>query len=107
MVNTRHYIIIGNKKYEYFLEPARSYTKLICKDAGIERRFHNNEIPAVLVDLPNLIISIIEDNSQQEVQSEALRFRVTPSEKDKIMQDAILAGYDNMSAYLRAKVLGG
>lgn len=99
----KHYIIVGNRKYEYVLEPARTRTTLVCKGAGIRQKYSNDEIPAILAQLPEIIVRINEQNAG--VQSEALRFRVTPAEKESIMQAAIEAGYSNMSAYLRDKVL--
>ncbi len=99
----KHYIIVGNRKYEYMLETSRNRTNLVCEGAGIEQKYSNEEIPAILANLPNIIISLAEQSAG--VQSEALRFRVTPAEKEYIMQAAIEAGYNNMSAYLRDKVL--
>jgi hypothetical protein len=103
MGSMKHYIVVGNRKYEYTLEPARNRTYLLCEGAGIEQKFSNSEIPAVLASLPSIIISFAEQGAG--VQSEALRFRVTPAEKEQIAQRAIEAGYTNMSAYLRDKVL--
>ncbi len=103
MVSMRHYIIVGNRKYEYVLEPARSRTQLVCEGAGISKRYSNSEIPAILAQLPSIIVALSQQDSG--IQSEALRFRVTSAEKESIMQAAINAGYDNMSAYLRDKVI--
>jgi hypothetical protein len=100
----KHYIVIGNRKYEYVLKPARTCTVLVCEGAGLEQKYSNSEIPAVLADLQNIIIKFTEQSS--EVQSEALRFRVSPSEKEQIMHDAYNAGYESVSAYLRSKILG-
>ncbi len=106
MASLKHYIVVGNRKYEYILEPARTRTTLVCEGAGIEQKYSNSEIPAILANLPNIIINFAEQQQQQEqVQSEALRFRVTPAEKEQIALDAYDAGYSSMSAYLRAKVL--
>ncbi len=99
----KHYIIVGNRKYEYVLEPSSNRTNLVCEGAGIKQKYSNSEIPAILADLPNIIIGLAEQNSG--VQSEALRFRVTPAEKEQIALNAYDAGYDNMSAYLRDKVM--
>jgi len=100
----KHYIVVGNRKYEYILEPARTRTTLVCAGAGIEQKYSNSEIPAILANLPSIIISFAESQHEQ-VQSEALRFRVTPAEKEQIALDAFDAGFSSMSAYLRAKVL--
>ena len=99
----KHYIIVGNRKYEYELQPSSNRTNLVCEGAGIKQKYSNSEIPAILAQLPQIIVRINEQNSG--VQSEALRFRVTPAEKEHIMQRAMSAGYSNMSAYLRDKVL--
>lgn len=104
MAVLKHYIIIGNRKYEYVLEPTRTRTMLVCEGAGINERFDNSEIPMVLANLPNIIIKLAEEAAG--LQSEALRFRVTPAEKEQIMRSAYEAGYDNVSAYLRDKILG-
>lgn len=104
MAVLRHYIIVGNRKYEYVLEPSRSRTMLVCKGAGIAERFDNSEIPRVLASLPQIIIKLTEAASS-EMQSEALRFRVSPAEKERIINDATKAGYDSVSAYLRDKIL--
>ena len=101
----KHYIIVGNRKYEYVLEPARTRTTLVCEGAGIRRKYSNEEIPAILAQLPQIIISVTEARHNQ-AQSEALRFRVTPAEKEKIVKDAYNAGFTSVSAYLRAKILG-
>ena len=103
MASLKHYIVVGNRKYEYILEPARSRTNLVCEGAGIEQKYSNDEIPAILANLPNIIINFAEQGSG--VQSEALRFRVTPAEKEQIALAAYDSGFDSMSAYLRAKVL--
>ena len=102
MAILRHYIIIGNKKYEYILKPANKKTLLVCEDAGIEERFPNEEIPIVLSQLPKIIISIQRKDRQQ---SEVLRFRVTPEEKMKIIEQAYKSGFDNISSYIRDKLL--
>lgn len=104
MAVLKHYIIVGNRKYEYVLEPARTRTMLVCEGAGINERFDNSEIPQVLANLAKAIHTLQE--STAEVQSEALRFRVTPKEREQIMQHAYNAGYDTVSAYVRDKVLG-
>jgi len=96
----KHYIIIGNKRHGYTLQPARSVTTLICRSANIEARFPNDEIPKILAELPKIIIKqdISNDN---EPQNEVLRFRVSESEKEQIEYNAYKKGYEYVSAYLR------
>ena len=103
MASMKHYIVIGNRKYEYVLEPARTRTALVCEGAEINKKYSNSEIPAILAALPQIIAHINQQNA--EPQSEALRFRVSPSEKEEVALAAYAAGFSSMSAYLRAKVL--
>ena len=52
----------------------------------------------MLVQLPRIIVRNI---SHSEAQSEVLRFRVTPIEKEQIIKNAVDAGYNNVSAFIR------
>ena len=99
----RHYIIVGNRKFEYIIKPQRSKTVIVCNDINFEEKVANEEVPEVLVRLPKLIINMLAASAQK--QTEVLRFRVTPEEKQKIMQDAVESGYDNISSYIRDKLL--
>lgn len=103
MAVLKHYIIVGNRRYEYVLEPSRTRTMLVCEGAGINARYDNSDIPRVLAGLADTILRIAEGGP--DGQSEALRFRVTPAEKERIMRDAYDAGHETISAYLREKVL--
>ncbi len=103
MQQLKHYVIIGNRKYGYTLRPARRVTTLVCRGANINERFSNNEIPQVLSKLPGLILAAI---SAAETQSEVMRFRVTNEEKEQIAHNAVGEGFDNISAYIRSKLLG-
>ncbi len=96
----RHYIIIGNRRHGYTLQPARNVTMLICESANISARFPNSEIPNILAELPRIILEQYGDGSS-EPQTEVLRFRVSESEKEQIEHNAYEAGYEHVSAYLR------
>lgn len=103
MAMLKHYIIVGNRKYEYVLAPSRTRTMLVCEGAGINARYDNSDIPRVLAGLADTILRLSEEVA--DGQSEALRFRVTPAEKERIMRDAYDGGYETVSSYLRDKVL--
>ncbi len=103
MEQLKHYVIIGNRKYGYTLEPKREVTTLVCRGANINDRFANNEIPRVLSELPSMILSAIRAIETQ--QSEVMRFRVTAEEKEQIAKKAVTEGFDNISAYIRSKLL--
>ena len=78
---------------------------LVCESADIRERFPNDEIPRILAQLPRLISDRAAALREEEAQSEVLRFRVTPNEKRRIEEVALAAGFDTVSAYLRAVAL--
>ena len=98
-----HYILVGNKRYEYSLQPAKGSTTIICEGAGIRAQFPNEQVPLVLAQLAK---EIMHARQEVEAQSEVLRFRVTPSEKQMMEKRALALGFKNMSSYLRAVALG-
>ena len=100
----KHFITINNKKYFYTMKPAgKNSTFVECKAANIAQEFLNEDIPALLIDLPNLIITEKEYNKQQ---SEIIRFRVSREAKKSIEKKAIQKGYSSISSYLRDLSLG-
>ena len=101
-MEVKHYIVIGNRKYAYVLRPARKTTMLICEDVNLQERVDNEQLPHVLAMLPRMILSALQEAQRQ---SEVLRFRVSPEEKERIMRDALEAGFDTISAYIRSRLL--
>ena len=98
-----HYILVGNKRYEYTLQPKAQTTTIICEGAGIRAQFPNEQVPVVLAELAK---AIMQAKREVEAQSEVIRFRVTPTEKQLMEKRALALGFKNMSAYLRAVALG-
>lgn len=100
----KHFITINNKKYFYAMEPAgKNSTFIKCEAANIAQEFLNEDVAAVLIDLPNLIMAEKEYNKQQ---SEVIRFRVSQEAKKNIEKNAIQKGYKTLSSYLRDLSLG-
>lgn len=98
-----HYITISNKKYSYILIPkSNNSTYVECKDANIGQEFLNEDVPALLSDLPNLILAEKEYNTKQ---SEVIRFRVSEVDKEMIEKKAVKNGFPSVSGYLRDLVL--
>ena len=92
-------ITIQNKKYTYSLEPRKSKAVfVVCKDANIAQEFLAEDVPALLVDLPNLIIA---EKEYGKKQSEVIRFRISPQDKSKIERKAVREGYESLSDYMR------
>ena len=95
----KHYVTLNNKKYTYTFKPNdQESTWVECEAADISQPFLNEDIPALLIDLPNLILSEIEYNKKQE---EVIRFRVSVEDKKAIEKKAAEKGYSNTSAFLR------
>jgi hypothetical protein len=100
----KHFITINNKKYFYTMKSVgKDSTFIECKDANLAQGFLNEDIPALLIDLPNLIMAEKEYDKQQ---SEVIRFRVSGKDKKNIEKRAIQKGYPSISSYLRDLSLG-
>ncbi len=103
-MSVKHVIVIGKKKYDYELQPARRFTVLVLRELGIEEKVPNEELPKILLKLPEIIMRSREDESSK--QSEVMRFRVSPEEKSEIERMAFENGFESVSAYIRAVALG-
>ena len=94
---------LNNKKYVYTLKPYdKECAWFECEAADIAQPFLNEDIPALLVDLPNLILAEKEYLQKQE---EVIRFRVSTEDKKAIEKKAAKEGYPSISAFLRALAL--
>lgn len=86
------------------MKPASKESTFIeCEAANIAQEFLNEDVPALLIDLPNLIMAEKEYNKQQ---SEVIRFRVSQEVKRNIEKKAVQKGYPSISSYLRDLSLG-
>lgn len=98
-MKTKSFIKIKNKNYPYILEKkGKEKIRLISKDANIDQFFLSEDIPDLILDLPNLIIA---EQKYLNKQDEIIRFRISPKDKMKIEKKAIALGYDSVSKYLR------
>ncbi len=101
---TKHSITVKNRRYTYTLEPKRGgTTHIVCKSAKIDQDFLNEDVPALLADLPELIIA---EQEHKKEKSAVVQFRLKPEEKKGLEKEAIKKGFSNVSAYLRALALG-
>ncbi len=98
MKKTNGYITINNKRHKYILEKRKSNIFFDCKDANISQEFLAEDIPNLILDLPNLIMA---EKEYKKNQSEVIRFRISSEDKRKIEQKAIRQGYDSISKYMR------
>jgi len=100
----KHTITVNNKKYEYYITPVdKKIVFFECPAVHISQKFLVEDIPALIVDLPDIILSFFE---YQKKQAEVIRFRVSAEEKRQIQKKAVKAGYPTVSAFLRALTLG-
>lgn len=89
----------NNKKYRYSLQEKKKGIIFVeCKDANITQDFLAEDVAGLLIDLPNLIITEKEYNKKQ---SEVVRFRISPKDKNKIEKKAVKEGYGSLSDYMR------
>jgi len=97
--NIQHSITVKNKKHVYTLVPSgKNMTRINCITAGVNQDFLNEDVPALLSDLPNLIIA---EQEYSQSQSTVVHFRLKMKEKVRLEHDAIKYGFSNVSAYLR------
>ena len=103
MKKIKGYITVNNKKYSYTLkEKTKKVVFFECVEANISQEFLAEDIPSLLIDLPNLIIT---EKQYKKNQSEIVRFRISPKDKRKIEIKATKQGFSSVSGYLRELAL--
>lgn len=97
-------ITVQNKKYEYTLKSAKEkgVIRFTCPGANINQDFLAEDIPALILDLPALILA---ERAYQDNQTEVVRFRISSEDKKKIEKKALASGFNTVSDYLRARAL--
>jgi hypothetical protein len=99
----KHFISFNNKQYPYFVsssykDEGEDVVYFECPSAGISQSFLVEDVPALLIDLPELIVS---EKKYQNKQKEIIRFRVAGEDKKVIEQKAARLGYSSVSSFLR------
>ena len=76
-------ITVQNKKYEYTLKSAKEkgVIRFVCKGANIDQDFLREDVPALTLDLPALILA---ERFYQDNQTEVVRFRISSEDKRKL-----------------------
>lgn len=100
---TKHYIVVNNRKYVYRIGPYKDETGedltfFECDAANISQPFLTEDIPALLVDLSELIL---EEKVYRNKQKDIIRFRLAVDEKKAIEKKAAKMGYSSVSSFLR------
>lgn len=100
---SRHYMSLNNKKYFYTLKSVgKNKIHVVCEAAKIDQIFLAEDIPILLIDLPNLILA---EKEYKQRQSEIIRFRLSAEDKKAILQKANKKGFTNISSFLRSLAL--
>ncbi len=104
MTEIKHTITVKNKKYSYTLESkGKDKTLVRCDGAKVDQVFLNEDVPALLIDLPNLIVA---EQEYSAAQNSVVHFRLKAEEKMRLEKNAIKSGFSSVSAYLRNLALG-
>ncbi len=74
---------VQNKKYEYTFKSVKEkgVVRFVCKGANIDQDFLLEDVPARILDLPNLILL---ERAYQDNQTEVIRFRISSEDRKKL-----------------------
>ena len=98
-MKTNATVTVKNKQYPYTLEKKRGgVVRMVCKAAKIDQEFLAEDVSALILDLPALIVA---EQKHEDAQDTVIRFRVSARDKHRIEQNATEKGYDSVSKYLR------
>lgn len=100
----KHYIEIKGIKHKYDIIPNsdNKTSRVICSSAKIDQNFLNEDIPALLNDLKNLIEA---EEKYMKSLSKTIRFRASAKDKEIIQKNVKKYWYKNMSDFLKAVAL--
>lgn len=103
-MSVKSFMMVNCKKCDYILTRTSRKTIVFfeCKAAGIAQNFESGDIPALLLDLPELII---EEKEYEKKHDNVIRFRVSEMDKKNIEKKAVKSGFSSVSRYLRALAL--
>jgi len=97
--NIQYSLTVKNKKHQYTLTAKKGgTTHILCNSASVDQDFLNEDVPALLLDLPNLIIA---EQEYVKERSAVVHFRLKAEEKVRLERNAVKYGFSNISAYLR------
>jgi len=101
-MKTTQYFILGRTRYEYSLEKINNeIVRFKCEKLGMDEEFLFEDIAQLIMDLPNIATNL----KNYEKNKVTVKFRVTPTEKQKIIQSATSKGYKSTSDFVRERAL--
>jgi len=100
----KYYFLLANKKYPYelTLNKDKQTTHIVCEAARVNQDFSNEDVPALIEDLPNIVMA---KASLMKQRDKIMKFRVNDQEKQAVEKKAREKGFDNVSEYLRRLAL--
>ena len=100
-----NFITINNKKYFYTLKPASKETTLVeCKAANIAQEFLNEDVPALLNDLPHLILAEKDYQKKQETDQATTPHRKRQPEITSVQEMRVVALRKRYLSYSKIKL---
>ncbi len=103
-LSAKYFVTVNNKKYFYTLKNVDKKRVFVeCDAANIAQEFLKEDVPDLLIDLPNLILA---EKKYEAGQGEVIRFRLGAEDKKAILVKAQKKGYRTVSAFLRNLALG-
>ncbi len=103
-IRLKQSLTVNNKKYFFTLTKLTDRKCFFeCESANISQEFLNEDIPALIFDLPQLILA---EKDYQKHSAEVIRFRVSAEDKKAIEKKALERGYKSVSGFLRDVALG-
>ena len=102
-----YYIPIGVKKFPLIItytgkmdEDNGEIIHILCDWAGLNQNYLKEDIPTLLEDIEELIIS-----EQSENKNTHINIRIRPSDKKKIEENALKNGYKNVSEFIKDRCI--
>lgn len=97
-MKTTQYFVLGRTRYEYTLEKVDDQViHFKCEKLGMDEDFLLEDLPNLIMDLPNIANNL----KSYEKNKVTVKFRVSPSEKQRIIENATKKGYQNTSDFVR------
>ncbi len=98
-MKTNATITTKHKRYPYTLEKKRGdVVHIVCRAANLDQEFLAEDVSALILDLPALIVA---EQEYEGTQDAVIRFRISAHDKQRIEKKAIEKGYRSVSQYLR------
>lgn len=105
-MSTTYSFTFGSQKVSYtlgqpFVEDGNTVMQVVCPKLGINQTFLLEDIPELILDLPNMLANLKKSEKKQAV----IKFRLPQAEKELIEKKALAAGHSSTASFLRERAL--